>query len=717
MAVRANVLVNALNSATQAVDDIKLRLQPLQPWARRANTAFEDIERNLFDPLLEKALTVWGDRRGEQQRTLGKPGTISELTADERQVHRHLYVSLLSFGLASAGSLAFPPLRIFSLLGIVYTSWHTFERAYESLAEKRQIDITVFSAFVNSAYILGGYWALGSLGNASYYFSLKLLGSIKDRFTHDLETALLQHPPLVWTLIDGREQQHRLDELAAGDLLILRAGEMIPVDGIVTTGSATVDQHVLTGEARPVEKSVGDEVLAATIVLTGTLQIQLTRTGVETTVGKLSKILAQTIDFRSDQQLFVQRLTDRLVIPFTGLAALTWPMLGFSSAAAVIDAHPHRQLNILGGLGLLNYLVLAAKEGILIKDAGSLETLSKVDTLVFDKTGTLTQEQPEILAIHLPHGATAAPFYTEDEVLAYAAAAERHQSHPIARAILAEAATRGLVLPTAGADEDAIHYHAGFGVKVPVGGHTVHVGSSRFMEQETVAVPSTITYLLETAQRQGHSLTMVAIDGNLAGVFELQTVLRPEAKTVIDELRNVAHVRSLLIISGDQTAPTRRLAQEIGADDFYAEVLPADKAALVAQLQADGRTVCFVGDGINDAVALKQANVSISMRGATAAATDTAHIVLMDESLAQLAPLFTIAKDFERTSLDAMLAIVGGGAIGLVGIFGFGFDLRHMTVIDQVFLALGTGIAMRPRLTALQRSKGIAASHTHIDDL
>jgi Cu2+-exporting ATPase len=249
-------------------------------------------------------------------------------------------------------------------------------------------------------------------------------------------------------------------------------------------------------------------------------------------------------------------------------------------------------------------------------------------------------------------------------------------------------------------DDDA-SYHAGFGIHVNIGGRHVHVGSGRFMAQAGVVIPPEMTYLQETSQRQGHSLTMVALNGQLAGVLELQTVQRPEAKIVLAELRQLPRIRSVIVISGDQAAPTRRLAEEIGADDYYAEVLPAGKAALVAQLQKAGRKVCFVGDGINDAVALKQANVSISLRSATTAATDTAQIVLMDESLTALGPLFALANAFDRTSRQTILSTLGAGTIGLVGIYTVGFDLRHMIIIDQVSTVIGTAVAMRPRLTRL----------------
>jgi len=178
----------------------------------------------------------------------------------------------------------------------------------------------------------------------------------------------------------------------------------------------------------------------------------------------------------------------------------------------------------------------------------------------------------------------------------------------------------------------------------------------------------------------------------------LQAALRPEAAAVIGELRQRTQLRQVIIVSGDQLAPTRHLAQAVGADAYYAEVLPAGKAELVAQLQAQGRTVCFIGDGINDAIALKQAHVSISLRGATTAATDTAHIVLMDESLAQLPHLFALVDQFDATQRRTLLAVLGTSALGLAGIYTLGWGLPAMTVLDQVSLALGTAVVMRPRL-------------------
>jgi Cu2+-exporting ATPase len=669
-----------------AAQKLKVHLQPLQPFLEEVDVRLDALERQWLDPLLDRALTLWGDRRSEQQRALHTPSPVSALSVDERQINRGLYITASSLSVAVVGTLVFPPLRLVSLPGLFYGSWHVYKAAYASLIEKRTIDNNVLMALVNTAYIGGGFLVLGNVSVMAHFGSAKLFSVVKDRFEQDLRLVLRQQPITVWVLLGNQEVPGQLDELRAGDIVVVRAGEVIPVDGVVIDGVATVDQHVLTGEARPIEKAGGDRAFAATVILTGKLHVQLEQAGSETTVARIGEILAQTVDFRSTRQLQVQQLTDRLVLPVLGLATLTYPFLGISSATAVVNAHPYRQLNTFGSLSLLNYLVLATEQEILVKDGRSLELLRQVDTLVLDKTGTLTQEQPQLSAIHLCAN------LSEDQLLAYAAAAEQRQSHPIARAILAAANQRRLPLPAV----DQASFQVGFGLEVQVQGHTLQIGSARFITQFGITIPPTLAPIQAACQAHGHSLVFVALDGQLAGAVELQAALRPEAKAVLAELRQRARLRQVIIVSGDQEAPTRHLAQELGADAYYAEVLPAGKAELVAQLQAQGRTVCFIGDGINDAIALKQAQVSISLRGATSAATDTAHIVLMDESLAKLPRLFGLVDQFDATQRNTLLAVLGTSAVSLVGIFTLGWGLTAATILDQVSLALGTAVVMRP---------------------
>jgi Cu2+-exporting ATPase len=314
----------------------------------------------------------------------------------------------------------------------------------------------------------------------------------------------------------------------------------------------------------------------------------------------------------------------------------------------------------------------------------SLELLKDVDTVVFDKTGTLTLDQPHVAGIHTCNGADA------DTVLMYAAAAEHRQAHPIALAILEEAATRGIVLP----EVDRSKYDLGYGLSVRLGDRLIRVGSGRFMALEEVTLPSTIRALAETAGAQGHSLVMVAVDDELVGALELQPTLRPEVKEVVDELR--ARGLDIVIISGDHDAPTRKMAESLGIPRYFADTLPDEKASLVAQLQSEGRSVCFVGDGINDSISLKMANVSVSLRGASTAAVDTAQIVLMGDGLRHLPFVFQLSDEFDSNMRQGFAIAVGQGVIVIAGAL-----LRIISIVPGIViwvgsLLVGLGIAQRP---------------------
>ncbi|MBX3014252.1 MAG: HAD-IC family P-type ATPase [Caldilineaceae bacterium] len=659
----------------------------------RLRGALEKVEREQVEPWLEQLLQRWGDPRRQQEERLGAALSVELISVEERELNRRLYFSAFSLGVAVIGRLVYPPLQLLSLPGLAYGAWQLYRQAYTTVVDERRLDINVLMALVNTAQLAGGYWVLGNLTTTSYFFSTKLLRVVKARLEQDLVSALAQQPRLVWTEVAGQVVQRRLDELQIGEVVLVHAGEVIPVDGVIRAGMATVDEHMLTGEAHPVEKGVGDPVFTATLLLTGKLAITVEEAGEATLVARIGAVLAQTVDFRSTRQLRMQTLTDQLVLPTLGLAAVTLPFLGVSAAAAVVNNHPFRHLNNFAALGMLNAFVFAAEQGILIKDGRSLELLHEVDTLIFDKTGTLTQTQPVVTALHTVEGVTA------EELMTAAVAAEQHQRHPIARAILAAAQEQGIaILPI-----DEATFKVGLGLVVSAGGQTIHVGSARFMALEAIDLPATLLPLQSASQEQGHLLVWVARAGSIIGAVELQMALRPEAKRVIAALRQQARLREVIIISGDHPIPTHQAAVAVGADRSYAETLPTGKAEVIAQLQAEGRKVCFIGDGINDAIALKQAHVSISLSGATLAAIDTAHVVLMDESLTQLPALFQLAHRFEQNQRTMMVPVLGTSVLGLAGIYFWGWGLVASTILDQLSLIGGSAVILRPRLLPQQR--------------
>jgi Cu2+-exporting ATPase len=348
-------------------------------------------------------------------------------------------------------------------------------------------------------------------------------------------------------------------------------------------------------------------------------------------------------------------------------------MLGPFGAVAVVNCDLGTGIRMAAPLAMLSSLALCAQKGILVKDGRALELMNEVDTVLFDKTGTLTRERPEVGEIVIANG------HHPEEVLLYAAAAERKFHHPIALAILHKAEELGLVLP----ETDETQYKVGYGISVGVNGHTIRVGSRRYMEMEGISIPSSVDQKLDAVHADGDTMVMVAIDDHLGGALELKAALRPEVKDIIQGLRQRG-IKHLAIISGDHEAPTRKLAEELGMDRYFAQVLPADKADYVEKLQQEGRKVCFVGDGINDSIALKQANVSISLRGATSIATDTAHIVFMEQGLGKLCELRDISRKLDKNIQRSWAMILVPNIACVAGVFTLGFGIGASVVANNV---------------------------------
>ena len=376
--------------------------------------------------------------------------------------------------------------------------------------------------------------------------------------------------------------------------------------------------------------------MASTVVLAGRIGVRISKTGEETVAMQIGKILDQTAELKSSLQSQGEVMADKLALPVLGLGMLFYPLFGFSSAAAVFTNELGYKMRLFAPASMLTFLNIASQQGILIKDGRSLELLNQVDTVVFDKTGTLTLEQPMVGQIHTYNGVC------QDDVLRYAAAAEDGQTHPIAKAILAAANQRELAWPKI---VDA-KYEMGYGIQVNLSDRVIRVGSDRFMAMSDIEIASEVKDVQEHCHEHGHSLVLVAVDSQIVGVIELHGTIRPEAKEVINGLRERG--MSMYIISGDHEAPTKKLAETLGIEHYFANTLPENKANLVSKLQEEGKSVCFVGDGINDSIALKKANVSVSLRGATMIATDTAQIVLMDGSLNRLENMFDVAERLSK---------------------------------------------------------------------
>ncbi len=565
----------------------------------------------------------------------------------------------------------------------LYNSIPTFRGARHVLFVERRLGVDVLDAIV----------VVGCLGTLQVFpgtilcwcleFGRKLVRKTQDDSKKLLMNAFGKQPRFVWILRDGAEVQVAMDKLQVGDVVVVNTGEAVPVDGFVKEGMAVIDQHALTGESTPAEKGVGDRVFASTIMVAGKVFIEVEKAGNETASAQISQILNDTAGYKLTSQHKGERLADKAVIPTLGLASLGMATMGPGGAVAILNSDFGTGIRMAAPLAMLTSLTLCASKGILVKDGRALELMNDIDTILFDKTGTLTRERPEVGGILACEG------HDPDAILRFAAAAEKKFSHPIAKAILHEAEARGLELPPI----DDSRYRLGYGITVQVEGRTVRVGSPRFMDLEEVPIPADIRHALDEAHVEGNSFVMVAVDDHLGGAIELRASERPEVRAIIRGLRERG-IKHIAIISGDHEAPTRKLAESLGMDRYFAQVLPADKARYVEQLQSEGRKVCFVGDGINDSIALKKANVSISLRGATSIATDTAHIVFMEEGLGKLCDLRDIGRDLDRNVKKSWKLILAPNALCIAGAFTMGFGIMASVVTNNVaaLAALANGM-------------------------
>lgn len=636
--------------------------------------------------------------RRQQLSEIDKGADAHRISKAEEEANRNLLISVGAMGAALSGLVIYAPLALLSAPAIFYTMIPVFRKSFGKLRQG-ELSVDTLSVITITGCLLLQYFVVGSMLTLVYCASRKLLLKVQDDSRKSLIDVFRQQPRTVWVLVDGTEVEMPFEQLKQGDIVVVDAGMTLPADGTIVDGIASVDQHVLTGEAQPAEKSVGDDVFASTVVLSGRIYFQVEQAGSATIAAKIGDMLNKTADFKTHTQLQAETMADKTVMPTLLLSVVSIPLVGAYGALAILNSHFKYRLGIVAPIGILNFLNLASHNGILIKDGRTLDLLNQVDTIVFDKTGTLTKEVPHIGAIHIYNG------YDEEQILTLAAAAEHRQTHPIARAIVHEARARHLELPNI----DEAEYKLGYGLTVRINEQLVQVGSARFMVMAEVELPNGLDDVQERCHEQGFSLVMVAVDHELVGAIELRPTLRPEIKSIIADLRKRPNIQSMYIISGDHDTPTRLLAQELGIDHYFAETLPENKADLIGQLQEQGKFVCYIGDGINDSIALKKSQVSVSLRGASTAATDTAQVVLMDASLQQLPVLFDLAEEFDANMRAGYMCLLVPTIIGMTGVFLLSFGLVQTMILTTAGLGAGLVNAMLPwyqhqrELTASQR--------------
>jgi Cu2+-exporting ATPase len=488
------------------------------------------------------------------------------------------------------------------------------------------------------------------------------------------------------TRLDG---EHRaavpIHAIRIGDIVLVAAGHQVPVDGTVVRGEALVNEQTMTGESLPAERREGDRVFMATVVEDGELAVRVDEVGLDTAIGRIVTSVEAAAEAPSEIQTFAAELADRQVGRTVGLGALGAAIARSLDAGVAILVADYAMAARVGiPAALLSRIARASRRAIVIKGTRALENLARVDTVVFDKTGTLTSGTPRVSRVVTYPGR-----WGDLDVIRLAAAAERGFPHPVARAIARFAAERVIDVPA----RDTVRRGAGLGVDAVVDGRRVLVGGRRFMGSEGVSLVAAAEDEA-AAHAAGGSPTFVAIDGRLAGQLVLQDEVRPDAPEVLEALRDRGLER-LVMVSGDHAEATRAIADSLGLTDYQAEMLPEDKAALVRKLRDSGHVVAMVGDGVNDALALREADVGIAVSGGPALVAEAADVVLMKGRLEGVAR----AIDLSREAVSDVQRVVAWAAranLAVVALASFGLARPVASILlsrgAAVAAALGTSV-------------------------
>ncbi len=586
-----------------------------------------------------------------------------------------LLLTLISWGIHLAGG----PEPAVRWIGIAAALAGGIPIAYGAakglLAREMNVDELVTLA-IAASIVVGEYWG------ASLVAFMMLFGKVLEDVTaaraeHAIEGLGQLVPSVARVKVDGAERAVPADQVQPGDVVVVRPGERLPVDGQVVAGRAAVEEAAITGESLPVEKTDGDEVFAGSLATGGALEVRATRTGEATALGRIAALVKEAEEDRAP----IVRTADRWAKWFTPtvllLAALVFLVRGdFIAAVGVLVVACPCALILATPTAVIAGIARGARRGILIKGGGRLESAGHVDAVCLDKTGTLTLGKPEVQQVVTLNGTA------EGELLAYAAAAERLSEHPLASAVMRAAAERGAQVPaTDGRDFEAV---TGKGIAARVPACTdgapleVLVGRPEFLSERGVEWPAEASQAVARMEEAGQTPLAVALGGKAAGVIGVADAARKEAAAAIRQLRE-AGLRKVVLLTGDRPGPALAIARAVGIaeEDVHAGLLPEQKVEWVKRLKGEGHQVAMVGDGVNDAPALAAADVAIAMGAAgTDLAMASADVVLMTDDLRQAAAAITLSRKTLSTIKQnlafagawnvAAVVLVAAGAFGIV---------------------------------------------------
>lgn len=559
------------------------------------------------------------------------------------------FVSIFAFSNEDVFNLAFITASILGLLPIAI-------QAYQVLRVKVvSIDVLVTVAVIG-AFLIKNYEESAIVTFLFLFGALleqrtlnKTRSAIRELTEMAPEKALKQMP-------GGEYEEIDVDDVEEGDILLVKTGAKIPVDGLVLTGEGYVNEASITGESVPVNKKKDSKVFAGTILENGTLQILAERVGEDTTFGKIIELVEEAQDSKSAAERFIDRFSRYYTPAVLLLSILVWllsrdielaiTILVLGCPGALVIGVP---VSNVAGIGN------GARKGVLLKGSEVIHAFSKVDTMVFDKTGTLTIGNPEVAEIEV---------YADNagEVFAYLASIENESDHPLARAVLEYIGDVDFYTV------ENTHVVKGSGIVAYVKGHRVAVGNLALMEREKVHLSEKARSDILRFEEKGNSLVLTAVDGELKILMGIRDRIRPGVKKDLQRLKKLG-VKNLVVLSGDNQGTVDTVASELGLTEAHGNMLPEGKAAYIKELQSRGRVVAFVGDGVNDSPSIALADIGIAMGGGTDVAIETSDLVLMNSDFSRLLHALGLAKATVKNMRQNIFIAVGVVLFLMVSVF------------------------------------------------
>jgi Cu2+-exporting ATPase len=619
------------------LNQLGVRSFRVNAWCASVVLTYDPADRD-FVPRLLRALEFYASSKEELSSSVEPVAPqISSLRRMVGAIARFFSKSHNFFwaSLALAGSLLGGSAAIATAPLIVVTGVPSILRAWRVLRFERRLNVdfldsvAIFISLGRSQLITAAFmtWMI-SLGD---WIRDMTAGQSKRRIEKLLEFETVT----AWVIRHGKVVRVPVAGIEVGETVMIYPGELIPVDGVVISGRAAVDQKTITGESIPVERSEGDDVFASTVLRDGNLSVRATRVGSSTTAAQIVTLVESAPIGETRIQNYAETWGDKLVAPMLTVTGGIYAATGnVDRLLSMLIVDFGTGIRVAAPTAVLASIARAASEGILIKGGRQLEKLAEVDTIVFDKTGTLTHGSPEIRAILSCDERKFPP----RKILALAAAAEARLNHPVSQALVSRAALEGIDVPE-GHHGD---FEIGLGVEARVNGYSVHVGSERFFARKQIRYDAHAS-MAEEIKRQGCSVLLFAVDGALKGVIPYADRIRRESAGVVRSLR-YGGIKEVVMLTGDNHTTAQAVAHQIGIKTCFAETLPSNKAELIRDLQRQGHVVAMVGDGINDSPALAYADVGIAMKHGADVARETADVVLMEDSLSKLNTAFVIAR-------------------------------------------------------------------------